>query len=51
MLDSVAARRLSICGLTELGAFQGAAVTHVLSILDPLHRSLSNSPNMARTSG
>ena len=28
-------RRLTICGLTELGAFQHAAVTHVLSILDP----------------
>lgn len=27
--------RLTICGLTELGAFQDAAVTHVLSILDP----------------
>ncbi len=26
---------LTICGLTELGAFQNAAVTHVLSILDP----------------
>ena len=32
-----AARRLTICGLTELGAFQNAAVTHVLSILDPGH--------------
>jgi predicted protein tyrosine phosphatase len=31
------ARRLTICGLTELGAFQNAAVTHVLSILDPGH--------------
>jgi predicted protein tyrosine phosphatase len=30
-----AARRLTICGLTELALFQGAAVTHVLSILDP----------------
>jgi len=28
-------RRLTVCGLTELGAFQNAAVTHVLSILDP----------------
>jgi predicted protein tyrosine phosphatase len=28
-------RRLTICGLTELGAFQNADVTHVLSILDP----------------
>ena len=27
--------RLTICGLQELGAFQNAAVTHVLSILDP----------------
>lgn len=27
--------RLTICGLTELGAFRNAAVTHVLSILDP----------------
>lgn len=26
---------LTICGLTELGAFRQAAVTHVLSILDP----------------
>lgn len=31
------ARRLSICGLEELGAFQDAAVTHVLSILDPAY--------------
>lgn len=30
-------RRLSICGLEELGTFQDAAVTHVLSILDPSH--------------
>jgi predicted protein tyrosine phosphatase len=30
-------RRLTICGLQELGAFQDAAVTHVLSILDPLY--------------
>jgi predicted protein tyrosine phosphatase len=28
-------RRLTICGLTELGGFQDASVTHVLSILDP----------------
>lgn len=28
-------RYLTICGLQELGAFQNAAVTHVLSILDP----------------
>lgn len=27
--------RLTICGLTELGSFHDAAVTHVLSILDP----------------
>ena len=32
-----AARRLSICGLQELASFRDAAVTHVLSILDPLH--------------
>jgi predicted protein tyrosine phosphatase len=30
-----AAPRLTICGLTELGSFSNAAVTHVLSILDP----------------
>lgn len=29
--------RLSICGLRELAGFSGAAVTHVLSILDPDH--------------
>lgn len=29
--------RLTICGLQELCAFQDAAVTHVLSILDPLY--------------
>src|SRR4051812_45916699 len=29
------ARRLTICGLDELCDFQGANVTHVLSILDP----------------
>jgi len=34
---SAAARRLTICGLNELGSFQNAAVTHVLSILDPDH--------------
>jgi|SRR4051812_3308286 len=28
-------RHLTICGLTELGTFQNASVTHVLSILDP----------------
>jgi predicted protein tyrosine phosphatase len=28
-------RRLTICGLQELGGFRDAAVTHVLSILDP----------------
>ena len=31
------ASRLTICGLTELASFQGAAVTHVLSILDPAY--------------
>jgi len=35
MSASPAPRSLSICGLTELGAFRDAAVTHVLSILDP----------------
>jgi predicted protein tyrosine phosphatase len=35
MPASPAGRRLTICGLTELGSFQNAAVTHVLSILDP----------------
>lgn len=30
-------RRLTICGIPELGTFQNAAVTHVLSILDPGH--------------
>src|SRR5688572_2996113 len=29
--------RLTICGLEELCSFQDAAVTHVLSILDPLY--------------
>src|SRR4051794_10983773 len=32
-----AARRLTICGLTELCQFQDVGVTHVLSILDPAH--------------
>ena len=35
MSASPAPRGLSICGLTELGAFRDASVTHVLSILDP----------------
>jgi predicted protein tyrosine phosphatase len=35
MSASPATRGLSICGLTELGAFRDAKVTHVLSILDP----------------
>ena len=35
MSASLSERRLTICGLTELGSFQDAAVTHVLSILDP----------------
>jgi predicted protein tyrosine phosphatase len=35
MSASAPKRQLSICGLTELGAFRDAAVTHVLSILDP----------------
>jgi predicted protein tyrosine phosphatase len=35
MSASLAPRSLSICGLTELGAFRDASVTHVLSILDP----------------
>jgi predicted protein tyrosine phosphatase len=34
-MQDQAVRRLTICGLTELASFQGAAVTHVLSILDP----------------
>jgi predicted protein tyrosine phosphatase len=34
-MQDQASRRLTICGLTELASFQGAAVTHVLSILDP----------------
>ena len=33
--SSPASRRLTICGLDELCSFQDAAVTHVLSILDP----------------
>jgi predicted protein tyrosine phosphatase len=36
-LEGPSKRRLTICGLTELGSFQNAAVTHVLSILDPGH--------------
>lgn len=35
MTAAVSPRRLSVCGLTELGAFRSASVTHVLSILDP----------------
>jgi len=35
MLAKSPKRHLTICGLTELGAFQNADVTHVLSILDP----------------
>ena len=35
MSASAPKRQLSICGLTELGAFRDASVTHVLSILDP----------------
>jgi predicted protein tyrosine phosphatase len=35
MPKPAATRRLTICGLQELGAFQNADVTHVLSILDP----------------
>jgi predicted protein tyrosine phosphatase len=35
MYQPTAGRRLTICGLQELGSFQDAAVTHVLSILDP----------------
>ena len=35
MPEPAASGRLTICGLQELGAFQNAAVTHVLSILDP----------------
>jgi predicted protein tyrosine phosphatase len=35
MTVNASPRSLSICGLTELGAFRHAAVSHVLSILDP----------------
>jgi len=35
MLAKSPKRHLTICGLTELGAFQNADVSHVLSILDP----------------
>jgi predicted protein tyrosine phosphatase len=35
MTNSKSNPGLTICGLTELHAFQDAAVTHVLSILDP----------------
>jgi predicted protein tyrosine phosphatase len=35
MSESAIPRRLTICGLQELCSFQDAAVTHVLSILDP----------------
>lgn len=34
---SPSTRRLTICGLDELCTFQDAAVSHVLSILDPTH--------------
>ena len=34
-ITATSPRRLTICGLTELGGFQDASVTHVLSILDP----------------
>jgi predicted protein tyrosine phosphatase len=34
-MNDVPRRHLTICGLTELGTFQNASVTHVLSILDP----------------
>jgi predicted protein tyrosine phosphatase len=37
MPSNPTSRRLTICGIPELGAFQNAAVTHVLSILDPNH--------------
>lgn len=37
MLANSPTRRLTICGIPELGTFQNAAVTHVLSILDPDH--------------
>jgi len=35
--ESMQRRRLTICGLQELNAFRDAAVTHVLSILDPAY--------------
>jgi predicted protein tyrosine phosphatase len=35
MVQSPTSGRLTICGLQELGTFRDAAVTHVLSILDP----------------
>jgi predicted protein tyrosine phosphatase len=37
MPESASTLRLTICGLQELCTFQDDAVTHVLSILDPLH--------------
>jgi predicted protein tyrosine phosphatase len=37
MSESAAVRRLTICGLEELASFKDAAVTHVLSIVDPHH--------------
>ena len=37
MLQSADRRRLTICGLQELDSFRDAAVTHVLSILDPTY--------------
>jgi predicted protein tyrosine phosphatase len=37
MPESSAQGRLTICGLQELCSYQDAAVTHVLSILDPLY--------------
>jgi predicted protein tyrosine phosphatase len=36
-MSEIPAARLSICGLEELCGFQDAAVTHVLSILDPTY--------------
>ena len=50
MLANPTTRRLTICGIPELGAFQNAAVTHVLSILDPNHPSRPISPPTVRTS-
>ena len=35
MSEQIARRRLTVCGLHELCTYQDAAVTHVLSILDP----------------